>query len=241
VTESIERKNNGSAARFYGKRREISTLLLLFVVLVGLPIVGVPRLRNRLSERILIMKAAVAGEVRPVVARVGANPKPFPAEYENPEPPIPRLPAVPSVQSAPAAPTAEFVPPSSDKSYGKVVRIVERDGDDPLVIMDGASRPPAESSPGISEESALKYQKGEEEQKAYDLLMKTNLKLAEMVQGSNPSLRFESWDAAHRGEDTYWVRLKFQSDDNPAMEYIWEVRLISKEITPLSYYARSIS
>jgi hypothetical protein len=92
-----------------------------------------------------------------------------------------------------------------------------------------------------SQEPQLKYQKGKEEQDAYDLLLKSNATVAGMVQGSNPSLKFKSWDAAIRGDDTYWVRLKFQSEENPDEEYIWVVKPQAKEVTPLSHNARSIS
>ncbi len=79
------------------------------------------------------------------------------------------------------------------------------------------------------------------EQQAYDLLLKSNPTVAGMVQGSNPSLHFKSWDAANRGEDTYWVRLKFQSNGNPEEEYIWQVKIQANQVTPLSFNARSIS
>jgi hypothetical protein len=61
------------------------------------------------------------------------------------------------------------------------------------------------------------------------------------VRGSNPSLIFDSWDALHRGSDVYWVRVQFRLKDNSVREYIWEVKLDSKEIMPLSYYARAVS
>ena len=92
-----------------------------------------------------------------------------------------------------------------------------------------------------SAEPELKYQKGKAEQDAYDLLLKSSATVAAMVQGSNPSLKFKSWDAANRGEDTYWVRLKFQSEGNQDEDYIWVVKLQSNEVTPLSHNARSIS
>jgi hypothetical protein len=37
------------------------------------------------------------------------------------------------------------------------------------------------------------------------------------------------------------VRLKFQSEGNPDEEYIWQVKVQSNEVTPLSYNARRIS
>jgi hypothetical protein len=224
---------------FYRKRNRIYTGLLLFVVLIGLPIVSVPYLRNRLSTRVLVLKAAMAGEIKPIVAQVGANKEPFPAEYERPEQPVlqalklpppnkvfsmepggsVRPPAI-SNRAASKAPKSEILPPPSQNE-----------------------EPPSqvEASSEGSEESGLKYQQGEKEQDAYDLLLQSNSTVAGMVHGSNPSLHYKSWDAAYRGDDIYWVRLKFQSDSNPDMEYIWQVKLGSKEITPLSFYARSIS
>ena len=96
------------------------------------------------------------------------------------------------------------------------------------------------STPSGSTEPEIKYQKGKIEQEAYDLLLKSKPTVAGMVQGSNPSLQFKSWDAASRGDDTYWVRLIFQSEGND-QEYIWQVKLQSSQVTPLSYNARSIS
>ena len=85
-----------------------------------------------------------------------------------------------------------------------------------------------------------KYQKGQIEQKAYDLLLKTLPVVAGMVQGSNPDLQFKSWDAASRGDDVYWVRLKFQPKEGSESEYIWLVKLQSGQVTPHNYNAREI-
>jgi hypothetical protein len=87
-----------------------------------------------------------------------------------------------------------------------------------------------------------KYQQGLMEKEAYDFLLKTNPTVDGMVQGSNPSLRFKAWDALKRDEETYWVRLAFTSaPDNANVEYIWQVKLLAKQITPLSYNARSLA
>lgn len=224
--------------RFYKKRSLFYTLLLLFVVVIGLPIVSVPHLRNRLSARIMLLKAAVAGNVNPVVAQVGANQNPFPSEYERPEPPVREAfklpPAVRVIQQTPRT----YVSSDPSESGTPPEYIVEAP---PQPAEGGESVLPGEAAPGEPEETGPLYQQGEVEQSAYDLLLESNAKIAEMVRGSDPAIVFDSWDAAHRGGDVYWVRVKFQSAGNPVREYIWQINLSSGEVTPLSYHARSIS
>ncbi len=215
-------------------------MLLLFVAAVGMPIVWGPPLRERFAERILILKSAMTGGHRPAIAQVGADRGAFPAEYDNPESPIPRVPEPLPAGSGARIAVEPSVRSSSIGSSGAVVTIIEREGDEPLVVMSAAENPAAESGIGGSKEAILKYQKGEAEERAYNLLIESNSKLAEMVGGKDPLLRFIAWDAAHRDEDNFWVRLTFQSEGKRAMEYIWEVNLASKKITPLSYYARSL-
>ena len=98
----------------------------------------------------------------------------------------------------------------------------------------------AETQAAPPGEPQLKYQKGKAEQDAYDLLLKSIPAVVGLLQGNNPSLKFKSWDAANRGEDIYWVRLKFQSEGNADAEYIWQVKLQSNEVTPLNYNARGV-
>ncbi len=225
--------------RFFKKRQRIYAGLLVFVVVVGLPIVSVPYLRNRLSERVMAIKSAMAGNIKPVVALVGANHEPFPAEYEHPAPPIPKAPQLPPTERIFTAERSGQLPPRAAKrSVPKIAKIL---------IPAPPAAPKEEESTGepasapAPAETELKYQQGKVEQEAYELLLKSNATIAGMVQGSNPSLHFKSWDAVNRGEDTYWVRLKFQSEGNPDVEYIWQVKLQTKQVTPLSYNARTIS
>ncbi len=223
---------------FYKKRNRFYTLLLLLVVVIGLPIVGVPHLRNRLSARILQLKAAAAGNVNPIVAQVGANKEPFPSEYEKPKPPVHqvfRLP--PAATVIPQSPKV-YIP--TDSSSIEAAEVLNLEGSQ--VIYEGEdSTGPDDVMLGEAEEPGPKYQQGEIEQDAYNLLLEANTRIAEMVRGSDSSMIFDSWDAAHRGDDIYWVRVKFRSGENPVREYIWQVSLNSQEIIPLSYHARSIS
>jgi hypothetical protein len=72
-------------------------------------------------------------------------------------------------------------------------------------------------------------------------LLQSNPAVAQMVQGKDPALKFKSWDAANRGEDTYWVRLTFQSQGNTEAEYIWTVKVQEKKVSPLNFNARSLN
>jgi hypothetical protein len=100
---------------------------------------------------------------------------------------------------------------------------------------------PAEDEQDTRQNDEPKYQKGALEQTAYDLLIQSNSSIAEIVKGGHPLLRLKSWDVAKRENDTYWVRLKLQLDKNPEQEYIWVVKIQSKEVTPLNFNAKSIS
>jgi hypothetical protein len=239
LNESAEERVLRGPSLFYTRRHHFYIGLLLFIVIVGLPIVSVPYLRNRLSARILMLKAGMAGEIKPVLAQVGANKEPFPAEYEKQEPSIPQAFRLPPPERIFTAKPGGYVPAPTVSS--QIAPKVSKSESAPSPVETEESSVQAETVPPASEESGPKYQQGENEQAAYDLLLKSNPTIAEMVHGGNPSLRFESWDAAYRGDDIYWVRLKFQSDSNPDMDYIWQVKLGTKEVTPLSYHARSVS
>jgi len=228
---------------FYRKRRLIYTGMLIFVVIVGLPIIGVPSLRNRLSTRIMALKIAMAGDIKPVVAQVGANKEPFPSEYETPAAPLPQaqapqLPPVERIFTMRQGGRVEPLRPAPSATR-RTLRIPTTPPS-PAVTQEPTEQA-ATTPPSAAAESDLKYQQGKVERDAYDLLLITNTTVAGMVQGSNPSLHFRSWDVASRGDDTYWVRLKFQTEGNPDAEYIWQVKLQAKQVTPLNYNARNLT
>jgi hypothetical protein len=239
-SDSVEEKPIKGPVRFYRKRNRFYTLLLLFVVVIGLPMVAVPNLRNRLSARIHLLKAAVAENVNAVIAEVGANQEPFPAEYEKEVPSVPQAFKLPPSSTVYTQTQRVYTPVPSDVAQNATPSVLNLDGSpsvdegETIVEMD-----PAEVD--APEESGPAFQQGEAERDAYDLLLQSNSQISELVMGSDASLTFDTWDAAHRGEDIYWVRLKFKSEGNPDREYIWQVKLGSKEITPLSYHARSLS
>jgi hypothetical protein len=216
------------------------TGLLLFVIIVGLPIVAIPSLRNRLSERIFVLKAALSGDVMPATAQVGANHSVFPKEYEAsaPEGFRPFSPALTQKKSytmiAPGliAPDTLKVP--------RRMRIVETpSGKAPDALLE----PEITAAPAVAKESEpeVKFQQGAGEKDAYTLLLRSSTAIAGLVQGSKPSQHFVSWGAARKGEDVYWVRLKFQTEETPGeVDYIWEVKLKTSEVIPLSYNAKSV-
>jgi hypothetical protein len=228
--------------RFSVTRQRTYAGLLVFIVIIGLPIVAVPYLRNRLSERVFAIKAAISGEIKPAVAQAGANPEGFPKEYETAVPAGPQIPPLPAAgirtyaMVAPGLITSEIRKPSRRlqipnirPKVGGTEASTEQTGEEAAHV---AADEPA---------STITFQQGSGEKDAYTLLLRSNTAIAQLVKGSNPSLHFMSWDAAHKGEDVYLVRLRFQSDGNPDVEYIWEVKLQTSEVIPLSYNAKSIS
>ena len=234
-------KNSQVASRpsgsqhFYRKRQRIYTGLLLFVVIVGLPIVGLPPLRQRLSSRVQVLKTALAGGIRPVTVKAGEGNEPFPSEYEKPAPPLPLPPQLPPLErifTATSSSPSQSAP--RIQSPPKAAKVEES----PL---ESVPEKPAERAPPAADDEP-RYQQGKIEQDAYDLLLQSDPAAAAMVQGKNPSLSFRSWDAAKKEEDTYWVRLTFLSSPGDSnVEYVWQVKLLLKKVTPLSYNARAIS
>jgi hypothetical protein len=243
--------------RFYKVRQRIYGGLLIFVVVAGLPIVGLPSLRERLSQRVLAFKLAMSNNsIVPVTVHVGENKQPFPAEYESPVPVLPSPPKLPPLDriftlernkhSEPAQPgqpsrnparMPALVSPESPRASSGRKEIVAPDRPELSVQREETPEDLADSA--RSDEP--KYKKGQIEQNAYDLLLKTFPAVAKMVEGGNPALSFKSWDAAIRGNDIYWVRLKFQSKESSEVEYIWVVKLQSNQVTPFNYNAREIS
>jgi hypothetical protein len=215
--------------------------LLLFIVLAGLPVIAIPTLRNRLSIRIQILKAAWLQNEPPSITQVGSNENPFPPEYERPVPQISdktRLSAI-----ANPAPVAAKPAPGSESSPIKVVGILPSSAKKiatASTIAANSSENEA-GSPEDSPNSLPEYKQGKNEKEAYELVLKSNKTLAAMVQGGNPALQWKTWGAAHRGEDSYWVRVIFLNKEKTEIEYIWQVKIASGEVLPLSYNARSIS
>lgn len=200
--------------------------LLLFVVVVGLPVVGIRSLRHRLATRITILREAWYGggrsAVPPIVAKVGENPEPLPKEYEIP------------LQTWGKGPGTFEIPTPVFRAGGQAASAQE------------APKPRAEEAPEQAESGAgevtLTYQQGETERQAYDIVLKSNESIAGLVQGKDPSLRFVKWAAARRDEDTYWVDLTFKSGSNGAeAHYIWQVTLSSGRVAPLSALARALA
>jgi hypothetical protein len=244
-------REHKTVIRFYKVRQRIYAGLLIFVVVIGLPIIGIQSLRERLSQRVLAFRLVMSGNsIYPVTVNVGENKQPFPAEYERPAPILPSPPKLPSLdriftlernnytQPAQPSPTPRPVPVSPASPRASAGRNEPAAPDHPEFSIT------KEESPGDlqnSESDEPKYKKGQIEQNAYDMLLKTFPAVAKMVEGSNPDLHFKSWDAAGRGDDVYWVRLKFQSKESSEIEYIWIVKLQSNQVAPFNYNAREIS
>ncbi len=200
--------------------------LLIFVVLVGLPVVGVPSLRHRLANRVTMLRDAWSSGgkpvVPPVVTKVGENTEPFPKEYEIPLQTWGKGPGTFEI----SAPVFRAGGPTGARQEA------------PKPQAEEASEP-TESGTG---EAAVIYQQGDTESKAYEIVLKSSETVAGLVQGKDPALHFVKWAAAKRDEDTYWVDLTFKSSSNGTeAHYVWQVTLSSGRATPLSALARALA
>ena len=239
ILEAGSKQKQGGSSSFYSTRRRVYGSLLVFVIAAGLPMATVPALRHRLVARMHALKTAYAGDTSPVMAQVGENHEPFPAEYERPSPPsVANVLKMPSAPIISGAPNKEEAP--ARRTPRRTLKIPPVGEPSPSADKGEASDEQSQSAAVIDSENQPKYLQGTVEREAYDMLLKSNPAIAGLAQGNNPSLQFLSWDAAGRGEDVYWVRLKFRSEGKSDIEYIWQVQLQSKAITPLNYNARTL-
>ena len=223
---------------FYGTRRRIYGALLLFVIVGGLPVIVVPKLRNRLILRAWNLTEAAAGRLAPVEVRVGENQEPIPPEFQRPAPPVlPRLVPAPSPARIYSTAQGGYTPGNNKVSRESPANNI--DADVSASVQGDVAGKDSESQPD-SADIAPKYQQGAVEREAYNLVVSSSPVVADIVKGLNPSFKFLSWDAAGRGDDMYWVRLRLQAKEQPEADYIWQVSLEDKKVIPLNYYARSI-
>jgi len=214
------------AERYDRILRRIYLGLLVFIVVVGLPIVGVPPLRQRLQLRAKTLCDAVLARrpaAPPVLARIGGNTDPFPKEYE-----IPLHAWTESLGTAQLGTPVFRVAGQAETAPGE--RPEQQDG----VIGGGGG----EAAGG---EATVEFRQGDREREAYELVLKNSESMAGLVQGKEPSLRFVKWAAAMRDEDTYWVDVAFtRSPEGTEARYVWQVTLSARKVTPLSALARSL-
>jgi hypothetical protein len=229
------------SARFYRVRNRVYTGLLVFVVAAGLPVVGIPFLRHRLADRAQVLRQAMAGGFsKPVVEIVGTNQEPFPTEYEHPvaRPNYPKLPAYFSMNTSQPYDVGQVYPPRPAKK-AKTAR-AETEPASAVSAAAAEVQTPAQQET-VAEDVQPAYRKGKIEEEVYDLLLKSDSNISGLVKGSNSTLQFKSWDVAKREEDLYWVRLVFvRMPEKTEIECIWQVQLMSKQVVPLNFNAKSI-
>lgn len=230
VSESGSDRIRAGLSSFYRTRRRVYGLLLLFVIAVGVAAGTVPKLRSRLLTRAQTLWDAATGKHEPMMVQVGQNQEPLPPEFELPSPPVMQMPRLPAPAKVLTTPDGGYRPGTG----GSRASSKTEEGEP-------GSLPSEEAEEELTADTEPEYQQGKVEQEAYDLLLNSNSAVAEIAKGNNPSLKFKSWDAAARGDGIYWVRLKLEAEGKPVADYIWQVKLGSKQVSPLNYNARSIS
>lgn len=238
-SSKLMKKSKASPARFFSVRRHVYGALLVFIVLAGASLFSLPAMRHRLYERVHALKAALSGETRPVMVLAGENREKLPAEYEELRPLVPgQAPRQPGLQvlSAESSVADAGFKKSSPRKI-KIPQVVSS----PVQPEDTEEIDDTDHGPQEGGATLLPvYRQGVIEKEVYELLLNSSPTVTALVQGNDPSLKFLTWDAANRGEDIYWLRLKFESKDKSVIEYIWQIHLQSRKITPLNYNARSL-
>ncbi len=222
-------------------RAVVYIILLVFVVAAGIPMLAIPSIRARLVTRVQTLRDAAAGKQKspPLFARVGENQEPLPSEFTRPAPARPQPPALPKMPAMTGGMQivdgAVARPPALRKHPSAAEKKVDTSGESTAATA-------AANEPSDTEPAEPVYKQGKIEQEAYEAVLKANDTVAGMVVGTNPSLRFKTWAAAKIEEDIYDVRLVFtKQPGNTDLDYIWQVKLSAKQVTPLSYYARNLS
>jgi hypothetical protein len=236
---------------FYIHRSRFYFGVVVFIVVVGLPLIVLPSLRHRLGGRLYALRQAASGSSgrdSTVIAQVGQNPEPFPAQYERPivTPAKPALPMILFPQTTPqgtaqGAPAPRASSPAPTLTTSPRRRSLKIPTTVPGQAESEAAAPtvPAQQEAQADRSLEPDFRQGEMEKEAYGFLLQWNPNVDQMVRGGNPSLQFKNWSAAKREEDTYWVRLLFQNaTDKTEVAYIWEVKISTKQVTPLNYNAR---
>lgn len=212
--------------------------LLVFVVVAGVPMVGLPSLRHRLEARVETLQSAAQGKpvAQAALAKVGENRAPFPQEYERPQWERPAV--LPKFEYTPRQ-SFHVTAGGESKSGEEVVAPVLRKAEPKS---DQANAGAAAATGEVAAKSGPEYKKGKPEQDAYDILVNSNPTLAGMIKGSDPTLKFQDWSAAAMDLGSYNVSVSFlQTSDNVVRKYIFNVKIETKAIMPLSAYAREIS
>jgi len=221
-------RERNARARFYWS-------LVLFIVAAGLLLLIVPALRSRLVQRSRDLYGAIWGNRAPVVASVDDRQSTYPKEYEREAPTFPD-----AGQGIPE--DWIFRMPSRGAAEGQdsTSSLISPPTRSPKSVMP-AGKVPSEDEPGGEEpDSGVQYSTGKPENEAYTLLLEKYPKVAALVSGDDPSLRFQSWGGSEVQEGIFWVKLIFETGGNQDV-YIWEVNLQSGEVKPLSYNARTVS
>ena len=225
-------------AAFYEKRHLFYRSLLLLVILVGVPMLAVPPLRHRLLVRIQVLREASSSSGGAMaVAKIGENPIPFPQEYVRkvePVQPVLQLPGVVYPSNRTYSPLVTSPPPMEARKAASRPRVEPKLIDEPRTGQEPAQQ--AEEAPASDEPE---FRQGRIEQEAYDVLLQANATVAGLVRGADPGMQFKNWAAARIEEDLYYVRLNFVRKDGE-VPFIWQVKLLSKQATPLNFNARSL-
>lgn len=83
--------------------------------------------------------------------------------------------------------------------------------------------------------------KGAEQEAAFKNLLAGNQRMANLVNQSDPKLKFKGWSPIKSDGDEHWIEVVFQNTaDNSEVKYIWSVNNASRRVAPINYNAKQL-
>ena len=225
--ESVTEDKSTTYSKVYDPaRRRFYGGVLIFAVLAGIVLTAVPEFRDRLFDRIYILKTAITGEIKTDILPVGESDIPYPEEFMRPR----------SGAAGAASASAESI-----KKRSAIVLLNAQPVKPPVLIgsTDSAKPVPTEVADVSEYDDGVKFRQGETEREVYEKTLAVNKKLTALTQGDDPELTFKTWGVAQRDEDVYWVRVIFLNTSGSEVEYRWVMNIASGKSTPLNFAAKS--
>lgn len=145
---------------------------------------------------------------------------------------------------APAPAKPESIPEStaastvnvSEKSRPKSTQVLSPVVDEETTVPAPAETTEEANTAEIPEEPKINEEETARRELARELVIQNSPSMAELILLPGN----QDWRASPDGDDTYLLTFIIIEDTNP-MRYVWRVNIVTKSVTPLSYYARKLS
>lgn len=208
------------------------TMMIITVMYTAVVLATFKGARDRAFSRIgALYTAAFKTPEKTTVTRVEIHEKKI-VQAPIPAPPPPKIISAPSLTLKPGQPKP--VPMRSPKEVEDVVTESREEVPSPRA----AKKPEAAES----EPAPPVVAKGQEQEAAYRNLLAGSKSMAELVNRSDPKLKFKGWSTVKSSGDEHWIDVVFQNTaENSEVHYTWSVNNVSKKIVPLNHFAKRLA